>query len=68
MNFKNSNNDSSTSHNESIISQFTKQAIPFTKLSEHSNEYGLELMFELAKPMKRRYSIGCCMWTRNSGM
>jgi len=52
MNFKNSNNDSSSSHNESIISQFTKQAIPFTKLSEHSNEYGLELMFELAKPMK----------------
>ncbi|HEX7258235.1 MAG TPA: methyltransferase domain-containing protein [Nitrososphaeraceae archaeon] len=51
MNFQNSNNDSS-SHNESIISQFTKQAIPFTKLSEHSNQYGLELMLELAKPQK----------------
>ena len=51
MNFQNSNNDSS-SHNESIISQFTKQAVPFTKLSEHSNQYGLELMLELAKPQK----------------
>ena len=37
----NSNNDSSL-HNESIISQFTKQAIPFTQLSEHSDQYGLE--------------------------
>ena len=52
MNFKNSNNDSSSLHNESIISQFTKQAIPFTHLSEHSNQYGLELMVELAKPQK----------------
>ena len=52
MNFKNSNNDSSSLHNESIISQFTKQAIPFTQLSEHSNQYGLELMVELAKPQK----------------
>jgi hypothetical protein len=51
MNFQNSNNDSS-SHNESIISQFTKQAIRFTKLSEHSNQYGLELMLGLAKPQK----------------
>jgi ubiquinone/menaquinone biosynthesis C-methylase UbiE len=52
MNFKNSNNDSSSLHNESIISQFSKQAIPFTQLSEHSNQYGLELMVELAKPQK----------------
>jgi ubiquinone/menaquinone biosynthesis C-methylase UbiE len=52
MNFKNSNNDFSSLHNESIISQFTKQAIPFTQLSEHSNQYGLELMVELAKPQK----------------
>ena len=43
MSFQNSNNDSS-SHNESIISQFTKQAIPFTKLSEHSNQYGLNTL------------------------
>ncbi len=47
----NSNNDSSL-HNESIISQFTKQAIPFTQLSEHSNQYGFELIIELAKPQK----------------
>jgi ubiquinone/menaquinone biosynthesis C-methylase UbiE len=46
-----SNNDSSL-HNESIISQFTKQAIPFTQLSEHSNQYGLELIDELAKPQR----------------
>ena len=42
----NSNNDSSL-HNQSIISQFTKQAIPFTQLSEHSNQYGLNsLMYQ----------------------
>jgi hypothetical protein len=35
----NSNSDSSL-HNESIVSQFTKQAIPFTRLSEHSDQYG----------------------------
>ena len=35
-------------HNESIISQFTKQAIPFTQLSEHSNQYGLNtLMYQI---------------------
>ena len=43
----NSNNVSSL-HNESIISQFTKQAIPFTQLSEHSNQYGLNtLMYQI---------------------
>ena len=52
MSFQNSNNDSSSLHNEAIISQFTKQAIPFTQLSEHSNQYGLELIVELAKPQK----------------
>lgn len=52
MSFQNSNNDSSSLHNESIITQFTKQAIPFTQLSEHSNQYGLELIVELAKPQK----------------
>ena len=47
MNIQNSNDDSS-SHNESIISQFTKQAIPFTQLSEHSNQYGLNtLMYQI---------------------
>ena len=52
MSFQNSNNDSSSLHNESIITQFTKQAIPFTQLSEHSNQYGLELIVELARPQK----------------
>jgi len=43
----NSNNDPSL-HNESIISQFTKQAIPFTQLSEQSNQYGLNtLMYQI---------------------
>jgi hypothetical protein len=43
----NSNNDSSL-HNESVISQFTKQAIPFSQLSEHSNQYGLNtLMYQI---------------------
>ena len=47
MSFQNSNNNSSSLHNESIITQFTKQAIPFTQLSEHSNQYGLNtLMYQ----------------------
>jgi len=50
MTFQNPKTD--PSHNESIISQFTKQAIPFTQLSEHSDRYGLELILELAKPQK----------------
>jgi ubiquinone/menaquinone biosynthesis C-methylase UbiE len=50
MTSQNPNTDSS--HNDSIISQFTKQAIPFTRLSEHSDRYGLELLVDLAKPQK----------------
>ena len=47
MSFQNSNNDSSSLHNESIITQFTKQALPFTQLSEHSNQYGYNtLMYQ----------------------
>src|SRR5919112_5460110 len=38
------------SHNDNIISQFSKQAIPFTQLSQHSNHYGLELMLKLCAP------------------
>ena len=37
-------------HNETIISQFTKQAVPFTNLSQHSNHYGLDLMLRLSEP------------------
>ena len=40
----------SISHNDIIISQFTKQALPFSQMSQHSNHYGLELMFELSDP------------------
>jgi ubiquinone/menaquinone biosynthesis C-methylase UbiE len=35
-----------------LYSNLQSRAIPFTKLSEHSNQYGLELMLELAKPQK----------------
>ncbi len=38
------------SHNDSVISQFTKQAIPFTQLSQHSNLHGLKLMIKLSQP------------------
>jgi len=37
-------------HNDNIISQFSKQAIPFTKLSQHSNQYGLDLMLKICAP------------------
>jgi ubiquinone/menaquinone biosynthesis C-methylase UbiE len=40
----------SVSHNDVIISQFTKQALAFSQMSQHSNHYGLELMFELSDP------------------
>lgn len=38
------------SHNDVVISQFTKQAIPFAQLSQHSNQYGLELLLRLSEP------------------
>lgn len=37
-------------HNDNVISQFTKQAIPFVQLSQHSNQFGLELMLKLSEP------------------
>jgi ubiquinone/menaquinone biosynthesis C-methylase UbiE len=48
MDAKVDNND--LSHNNSVISQFTKQAIPFAQMSQHSNQYGLELMLKLSDP------------------
>ena len=42
--------DKKNFHNDNIISQFSKQAIPFTKLSQHSNQYGLDLMLKLCAP------------------
>ncbi len=35
-------------HNDIIVTQFTKPAIPFSQMAQHSNHYGLELMFELS--------------------
>ena len=51
MNAKMNNADSNDkSHNDFIISQFTKYAVPYAHLSEHSNPYGIELMLKLSKP------------------
>ncbi len=36
-------------HDESIVSQFTKQAVSFTKMKEHSNEDEFRLIYSLAK-------------------
>lgn len=46
------NNLDNILHNESIISQFTKQATPYARLSQHSNQYGLEIMLRLVEPKK----------------
>ncbi len=37
-----------TTHQESIIDQFTRQAIPFTQLYAHSNQESLDLLVEMA--------------------
>lgn len=37
-------------HNTTIVSQFTKQAIPFKEMSQHSNHYGMNLMLKLSEP------------------
>ncbi|MGI8832098.1 MAG: hypothetical protein ACR2IS_05605, partial [Nitrososphaeraceae archaeon] len=39
----------SSTHNESIISQFTKQAIPYSKRHNVSNENELKQLVELTK-------------------
>jgi ubiquinone/menaquinone biosynthesis C-methylase UbiE len=39
-----------SSHNDFVISQFTKQAIPFAQMSQHSNQQGLDLMLKLCSP------------------
>ena len=44
------NQNNNTLHNETVISQFTKQAVPFAQLSQHSNQHGLELMIKLSQP------------------
>lgn len=52
-------------HNESIVSQFTKQAIPFAHMSQHSNEYGLKMMLKLSGPKEDDTGIRCSMWSWN---
>ncbi len=47
---ENNVNNNNIPHNDNIISQFTKQAIPFTQLSQHSNQFGLELVPKLSEP------------------
>ena len=42
--------DNGVSHNDIIVSEFTKQALPFSQMAQHSNHYGLGLMFELSDP------------------
>ncbi len=41
------------SHNDSIITRFTKQAVPFAHVPQHSNQYWLNhLMLKLSEPGK----------------
>ena len=47
---ENTVNNNNIPHNDNIISQFTKQAIPFTQLSQHSNQFGLDLVLKLSEP------------------
>lgn len=37
-------------HNHTVIEQFTKQAVPFTRVSQHSDQYGIDLMLRLSNP------------------
>ena len=48
-------------HNESVIQQFTKQAVPFTNLPGHSNEEALKLLLKLTKvsPIDIVLDIAC---------
>jgi ubiquinone/menaquinone biosynthesis C-methylase UbiE len=43
---------SSSSHNELIIDQFTKQAVPFANLPAHSDEDASKLLFTLSEASK----------------
>ena len=42
--------ENGVSHIDVIVSQFTKQAVPFSQMAQHSNHDGLGLMFELSDP------------------
>lgn len=43
-------NKDKISHNHTVIEQFTRQAVPFTHISQHSNQYGIDLMLRLSSP------------------
>lgn len=43
------NNKEQHEHDESIVSQFTKQAVSFTKMKEHSNEDEFRLIYSMTK-------------------
>jgi ubiquinone/menaquinone biosynthesis C-methylase UbiE len=43
-------NKDKISHNHTVIEQFTRQAVPFTQISQHSNQYGIDLMLRLTSP------------------
>lgn len=50
-----------TTHQESIIDQFTRQAIPFSKLSGHTNQESLNLLMEMASvsPQDTVLDVAC---------
>jgi len=50
LNVDSNTHENGVSHNDIIVSQFTKQAIPFSQMAQHSNHYGLDLMFEMSLP------------------
>ncbi|MEG4236281.1 methyltransferase domain-containing protein [Microcoleus sp. Pol14C6] len=41
-----------TAHQESIIDQFTRQAVPFSKLYGHTNQESLDLLMKMARVSK----------------
>ena len=43
-------NKDKISHNHTAIEQFTRQAVPFTNISQHTNQYGIDLMLRLTSP------------------
>jgi ubiquinone/menaquinone biosynthesis C-methylase UbiE len=56
-------NTNEVSHNHTVIEQFTKQAVPFTHISQHSNQYGMDLMFRLSSPKPNDTVLDVCCGT-----
>jgi hypothetical protein len=53
---------SSPSHNELIIDQFIKQALPFANMVAYSHEDTFKLLFTL-REARKGYSFRCCLWS-----